>query len=237
MCQWNKLNEDTMGLVTKVSLRRRRRRRRTYGTIRLSRCAAGNNTEHNVPISEALRRWIQKHHVAQLETQLPMLSRSSVTFRIRWVWIFRSMTFHELDGQKRKVCAHFKLKVSFDPFLRSLCFIFKNLILAWSCFEDATQCFFSMFALELKRVPELKFALKLKKYGNIELLRVYCGKTDSKLKSIFLIKESDLFWESRTDSPRKMRQITTSSFILLSFLLAQVGLCFPAKTLYFWIQE
>ena len=28
-------------LVTKVSLRRRRRRRRTYGTIRLSRCAAG----------------------------------------------------------------------------------------------------------------------------------------------------------------------------------------------------
>ena len=31
-------------LLTKVSLRRRRRRRRTYGTIRLSRCAAGKNS-------------------------------------------------------------------------------------------------------------------------------------------------------------------------------------------------
>ena len=34
-------------LVTKVSLWRRRRRRRTYGTIRLSRCAAGKNRALN----------------------------------------------------------------------------------------------------------------------------------------------------------------------------------------------
>ena len=36
-------------LLTKVSLWRRRRRRRTYGTIRLSRCAAGKNVSifHN----------------------------------------------------------------------------------------------------------------------------------------------------------------------------------------------
>ena len=42
-------------LVTKVSLRRRRRRRRTYGTIRLSRCAAGKK-----PVKYGNYAW-QKH--------------------------------------------------------------------------------------------------------------------------------------------------------------------------------
>ena len=53
-------------LVTKVSLRRRRRRRRTYGTIRLSRCAAGkkyNEILHSCLSSNIFTSSFPKYHI------------------------------------------------------------------------------------------------------------------------------------------------------------------------------
>ena len=42
MCQCNKLNEDTMASYeSQLRKKKKKKKKETYGTIRLSRCAAG----------------------------------------------------------------------------------------------------------------------------------------------------------------------------------------------------
>ena len=72
-------------LVTKVSLWRRRRRRRTYGTIRLSRCAAGKNL-HNFGNS-AIPLVVEKCPSDKPELTIMLDNRQNVTATFKtYVW-------------------------------------------------------------------------------------------------------------------------------------------------------
>ena len=70
-------------LVTKVSLRRRRRRRRTYGTIRLSRCAAGKK-EGGFSILSAVCTDAKDVFQARLDLRQDLFPQKSANL---WLWL------------------------------------------------------------------------------------------------------------------------------------------------------